>query len=88
MHGRVFLMVGPTINVLSKNKKNIKKIHLKMNIFTALKYCCILHGRVFLFGRFFFLPCLNEVFDVFGNIQYLKDKLSHKVENSCVAKTC
>ena len=36
----------PTINVLSKNKKNIKKYILKINIFTAVKYCCILHGRV------------------------------------------
>ena len=25
---------------------NIKKNHLKINIFTAVKYCCILHGRV------------------------------------------
>ena len=31
---------------LSKNKKYIKKFHLKMNLFTAVKYCCILHGRV------------------------------------------
>ena len=31
---------------MSKNKKNIKKIHLKMNIYTAVKYCCILHGHV------------------------------------------
>ena len=30
----------------SKKKKNIKTFHLKINIFTALKYCCILHGRV------------------------------------------
>ena len=30
-----------------QNKKNIKKFNLKMNIFTAVKYCCILHGRVF-----------------------------------------
>ena len=36
----------PTNNVLSKQKKNIKHFHLKMNIFTAVKYCCILHGRV------------------------------------------
>ena len=35
-----------TINVLSKNKKNIKNFHLKINISTAMKYCCILHGRV------------------------------------------
>ena len=42
---RRFLRV-PTINVLIKNKKNIKIVHLKMNIFTAVKYCCILYGRV------------------------------------------
>ena len=30
-----------------KNKKNIKTIHLKINIFTALEYFSILHGRVF-----------------------------------------
>ena len=29
-----------------KNKKIIKKFHVNMNIFTAVKYCCILHGRV------------------------------------------
>ena len=28
-------------------KKNIIFFHLKINIFTAMKYCCILHGRVF-----------------------------------------
>ena len=38
----------PTINVLSKNKKNIIIFHLKINIFTAVKYCCtgILYGHV------------------------------------------
>ena len=36
----------PTIYVLSKNQKNIKKNYLKIIIFTAVKYCCILHGRV------------------------------------------
>ena len=35
-----------TINVLSKNKKNIIIFHVKINIFTTVKYCCILHGRV------------------------------------------
>ena len=35
----------PTIYVLSKNKKNIKNFHLKINIFTAVKYCSILHGQ-------------------------------------------
>ena len=37
----------PAINVLSKNTKNVISFHLKINIFTAVKYCCILHGRVF-----------------------------------------
>ena len=27
-------------------KKNIIIFHLKINIFPAVKYCCILHGRV------------------------------------------
>ena len=30
-----------------QNKKNIKFFHLKIDIFTAVKYCCILHSRVF-----------------------------------------
>ena len=30
----------------AKIRKIIKKIQLKMNSFTAVKYCCILHGRV------------------------------------------
>ena len=29
-----------------KNMKNNIFFHLKINIFTAVKYCCILHGRV------------------------------------------
>ena len=36
----------PTINVLEQTKKNILIFHLKIIIFTAVKYCCILHGRV------------------------------------------
>ena len=36
----------PTINVQSKKKKN-----LKMNTFTAEKYCCILHGHVLVMWR-------------------------------------
>ena len=37
----------PKIYVLSKNKKNIKKNHRKISIFTAVKNRCLLHGRVF-----------------------------------------
>ena len=37
----------PTIYVLSKNKKNIKKFLLKIFIFYNFKNTCILHGRVF-----------------------------------------
>ena len=36
----------PTINVLSKNKKNITFSHLKIIVFTVVKNCSILHGRV------------------------------------------
>ena len=36
----------PTIYVLSEIMKKLKKFHLKMNIFTAGKYCYILHGCV------------------------------------------
>ena len=36
----------PTINILSNNKKNITIFHLKIDIFTAIKYCCILYGHV------------------------------------------
>ena len=47
-----------TINVLSKNKENITIFHLKIIIFTAVKYYSILYGRVFvmiigiIFSRF------------------------------------
>ena len=37
-----------TFYVLSKNKKNIKHFHLIIIFFTAVKYCNILHGHVFI----------------------------------------
>ena len=37
----------PTIYVLSKNIKKVKRIQLKIVIFTAVKNRCILHGLVF-----------------------------------------
>ena len=33
-------------SMIYSKRENIIIFHLKMNIFTALKYCCILHGRV------------------------------------------
>ena len=39
-----------------ENKKIIIFFHLKINIFTAVKYCCILHGRVcVMYAEFSFL---------------------------------
>ena len=35
-----------THNVLSKHEKNVIIFCLKIEIFTAVKYCCILHGCV------------------------------------------
>ena len=37
----------PKIYVSSKNKKKNTIFHLKINIFTAVKNHCVLHGRVF-----------------------------------------
>ena len=36
-------------------QKYEKKNPLKMNIFTAVKYCCILHGRVYVMSNLLFL---------------------------------
>ena len=36
---------------IKKKKKKKKKKNLKMNTFTAEKYCCILHGRVLVMWR-------------------------------------
>ena len=48
---------------LSKNEKNIMIFHLKINIFAAVKHCCILHGCVCVmymgFILFFFRGILN-----------------------------
>ena len=47
----------PTIYVFSKNKKNIAFFHLKIFIFTAVKYYCILYGCVFV--MFTVCQCLS-----------------------------
>ena len=36
----------PQSMFLSKNIKIVKNFQLKFPIFTAVKYCCILHGNV------------------------------------------
>ena len=52
----------PSIYVLSKSKKNIIIFHLKINIYTAVKYCCIF-GRVFIMLKTFHLrSCFKSVF--------------------------
>ena len=50
----------PTIYVLSKIKKYLTFFHMKITIFTAVKYCSILHGHVCVM-RSIFDPT-NEVF--------------------------
>ena len=47
----------PTINVLSKNKKNIIIFHLKIIFFTAMKNHCILHGHVIVMLRGSYVGC-------------------------------
>ena len=39
-------VLARTHNVLSKNKKNIKKNYLKIIVFTAVKYCNKLHRHI------------------------------------------
>ena len=56
----------PQSMFLSKNKKNIKTNHLKIIIFTAVKYCCILHGHV----------CVMHVHIVGHDTLYSQRKLS------------
>ena len=51
----------PTIYVLSKNMKIVKKIQLKTVIFTALKNRCILHGLVFVMSDIFSSEPQNEL---------------------------
>ena len=48
------------IYVLSKNKKIITFFHLKIIIFTAVKYQSILHRRVFVMNTFFFTVSMKK----------------------------
>ena len=55
----------PTINVLERKKKNIIIFHLKINIFTAVRYRCILHGRVFVMLDDCSIPCATSIVSQF-----------------------
>ena len=55
----------PTIYVLSKNKKNVTLLHLKIIIFTAVKYRSLLYGRVIVM-----VSCLSD-----GNIGKKNDRI-------------
>ena len=59
----------PQSMFFSKNMKNIEQFHLKMNIFTAVKYCCILHGRV----------CVMHIIILL--FAYTESRFSHDVKN-------
>ena len=82
---RRFLHV-PTNYLQSKSKKNIKFFNLKVTIFTAVKYCSILHWRVILMGpgnahltpRHEINTCILEEFENASprfNHQYLLDRV-------------
>ena len=49
-----------------KQEKYLKKNYLKINIFSAVKYCCILHGRVFVMKFQDHQTSSSEVKDLFS----------------------
>ena len=49
----------PQSMFLSQNEKNIIIFHLKINIFAAVKYCCILHGCVCVVVLYRALPVIE-----------------------------
>ena len=67
----------PTINILGQKKKNIIVFHLKINIFTAVKYCYILHGRVCVMGMAIFpiFLILEEQISVESLVENQKSRL-------------
>ena len=52
-------------SVLSKNMKIYKKKHLKIIIFTAVKYCSILHGHICVMRRWLVKSAKTSLFDKF-----------------------
>ena len=80
----------PTHYVLSKNKKNVTFFHLKIQVFTALKYCSIWHGRVFVMMDVKLRTCTIENLDVntkgqmrkvpvFGDNWRISESVLHKI---------
>ena len=45
---------------LAKTKKNVTIFHLEISVFTAVKYCSILHMHVCVMGRR--NPCLQSLY--------------------------
>ena len=55
---------------LSKNKKNLTFLHLKTTIFTAVKYCSILHGHVCV------MSVICQAYIVIVELMYMYNPLS------------
>ena len=66
------------VYVLSKNKKNITIFHLKIIIFTAVKNCCILHGRVIVMRYSVSLSAI----DLISNLLQVKMRKRFTVDKS------
>ena len=64
------------ITVLSKNEKNIIIFYVKIEIFTAVNNCCILHGcvSVMSFVTLKFIPITSLYSFVSGLVGNLKDR--------------
>ena len=84
----------PTINVLSKNKKNIIFFPLKIFIFLTQKKICILHGCVFVMEnkgtvhdlRFWFRICQLLEFRCGGT--FACTHLLYQVDNRSICTHC
>ena len=61
-------------------RKNLIIFHLKSNIFTAVKYCCILHGRVCIMNDHRKYVCwrtIKSFIFMFTKIKHLSSTLSN-----------
>ena len=78
----------PTINVLSKNKKHLIIFHLKVTIFTAVKYCCILYGRVCVMVCTDYAVWMNtehEMIEVYFDLQLIGHHLTGPADTTIAA---